>query len=531
MAEDDEREDSPQNDEDSQDNTHSEDSMNSDKNSESGISPENEEKSDDAQEVEEEPPKEDEKPSKAESEQEEYEDVHQNEEPKGEDAQDEEPMDDDLQQDVEPKSDDVHDDEPNDEAAQDEGPLDDEPQQDDDLTAIGQVKEYNAEELAQEIEDSENNDEKTPNEILLQIQEERKQLEEERAKLEKDKEEKAKKEQEKREKERREEDEKPIIIPKEQVKSFAEERRKRKSLERTRTYLIGGEYALLIIFVLAQLVAEGVSTDPLRVPLENTFYILIVFFLIIKIQSFAFRYLNMIYSGTVQRKSIGVELFRSLEWPIIIGWIFVVAILIIPPTAGFISTLIEIFSFTNSEGKDVIPFSNLFMLNLTVLFMAHLAAGIIWIAVLTRYKNNVIAPELKKFAEPFEIEEVFLITNSGLLIKRISRKANPDMDDDILSSMLTAVGEFVKDSFGSQSEEGELDELQYGKMRIVIEYGRDLYLAVVVKGQESKTLRPEMKRLLKVIHRKYTRGFESWDGDLAQFRGSEGYLRVLLTQQ
>jgi hypothetical protein len=102
------------------------------------------------------------------------------------------------------------------------------------------------------------------------------------------------------------------------------------------------------------------------------------------------------------------------------------------------------------------------------------------------------------------------------------------MDDDILSSMLTAVGEFVKDSFGSASEEGELDELQYGKMRIIIEYGKDLYLAVLVKGQESTHLRPEMKKILKIVHRKYARSIDSWDGDLDKFRGSEPILNTLL---
>jgi hypothetical protein len=413
------------------------------------------------------------------------------------------------------------------EPQQDEGePADEEPAHDD-LTAISKVKEYNAEELKQEIDESEKVEDNASEQILLQIQEERKQLEKERAQLAKEKEEKTQKDLESKEKEEREKEKIRMERPKTEVKSFSNERRKRKSLERVRTYLTGGEYALLLIFVLAQLYSEGISSNPLYIPFENTFYILIIFFLIMKIQTFAFRYLNMIYSGTVQRKSIGVELFRSLEWPIIIGWAFVVAILLIPATSGFIELLIKIFT---REGA-VYQTSDGFILKLALLSLAHLIAGIVWIAYLTRYKNKVIGPELKAISEPFEIEEVFLITNSGLLIKRISREANPDMDDDILSSMLTAVGEFVKDSFGSKSEEGELDELQYGRMRIIIEYGRDLYLAIVVKGQETKELRPEMNRILRVIHRKYTRGFDTWDGDLARFRGSDAYLRVLFNHQ
>jgi hypothetical protein len=201
-----------------------------------------------------------------------------------------------------------------------------------------------------------------------------------------------------------------------------------------------------------------------------------------------------------------------------------VGIFIIPPTRDFLELLVKIFTM---DGGIYTPTPH-FILMLTLLFLAHCVAGLVWILYLRNYKIKVITPEIKKLAEPFKIDEAFLITNSGLLIKRVSRKAYNDMDDDILSSMLTAVGEFVKDSFGSQNEEGELDELQYGKMRIIIEYGKDLYLAVLVKGQESPHLRLEMRRILKIIHRKYARTFESWDGDLDRFKGSEPILRTLL---
>jgi hypothetical protein len=211
----------------------------------------------------------------------------------------------------------------------------------------------------------------------------------------------------------------------------------------------------------------------------------------------------------------------------VIGWSFVVLILVLPATHEFIEKLVEIFTMDG----EIYQTSSGFLLNLTLLFLAHVVAGVMWIAYLSWYKKNVLGPELKAVQEPFKIEEVFLITNSGLLIKRVSKSKDTDMDDDILSSMLTAVKEFVKDSFSSQSEEGELDELQYGRMRIIIEYGRELYMAVLVKGQETKELRPAIRKMLRYIHRKYTRGFDTWDGDLARFKGSENILRTLLNLQ
>jgi hypothetical protein len=377
------------------------------------------------------------------------------------------------------------------------------------------IKEYDKEELKREIAGVESPKEKSPQQILSEIKAERKRLEEERQKLQ-------------NEKDQEKEEEPQGVEPKPEVKSFAKERRKRKELERLKGYLLGGEYALIVVFVLAQLFAEGISSSPLRIPLENSIYLIIIFFLVIKIEKFYFRYMNMEYSGTLQRKAIGVDLFRALEWPIIIGWVFVVAIFAIPPTAGFISTLIEIFSFKNADGESVIPFTDGFMLNLALLFLAHLITGLVWVLYLSWYKENVLTPELKAIEEPFEVQEVFLITSSGLLITRVSEQQDSNIDDDIISSMLTAVSEFVKDSFGSQSEEGELDELQYGRLRIILEYGKDFYLAAVVRGQESTELRPLMKKIIKLVHRKFTGVLDTWDGDLAQFKGAENMLNPLL---
>jgi hypothetical protein len=101
------------------------------------------------------------------------------------------------------------------------------------------------------------------------------------------------------------------------------------------------------------------------------------------------------------------------------------------------------------------------------------------------------------------------------------------MDEDILSSMLTAVKEFIKDSFKT-SEEGELDELQYGNLRIVVEYGKEIYIAAVTRGQESTELRPMMKRAIKQIHRKFGHLLEDWDGDIDRLGGIRHLINPLI---
>ena len=381
------------------------------------------------------------------------------------------------------------------------------------------IREYDAEELKREIEKAEILEEgRTPDDILTQIQEERKRLEKEKAELLKEKE-KIGKKLEKEEKEEKEEEVKPKPI-----KSFAKERKKRRELERLRTYLFAGEYVMLVVLILALLSAEKPSLNPFCLPIESSIYLITLFFLVMKVEKYYFNYNNIKYSGTVQRKAIGVEHFRAAEFPPMAFTIFVVAILLIPITSDMINVIIDMLTFE----RKYIPISSGFPFYLGILFIASLALSVGWILFLMRFKEKVVAPELAKISEPFVVDEIFVITKAGLLITHFAREEKPNVDDDILSSMLTAVGEFVKDSFSSSSEEGELDELQYGKLRIVLEYGKHVYLACVVRGQEPIEFRPEMKRTLKNIERRFERIFDSWDGDLGQLKGIRGMVRPLV---
>jgi chemotaxis protein histidine kinase CheA len=389
---------------------------------------------------------------------------------------------------------------------------------------LKEVKGYDVKELEAEIgsEEISEEDERFPDEALSKIREERRRLEEERAAFLREKEEAEQQVKFSKKEKEIEEEEEPSTRP--EVKSFAKERRKRKELGRIKDYLIYGEFAMLVILIMAFLYADGISTYPLYLPLENSIYLIFIFFIVIKVEKIYFRYLNMKYSGTLQRKVIGVEHFSAVEIPSILFWAFIVAAFAIPPTLGVIEILIKMASFDG----DVIPFTSSFTFNLTLLFLVILLSSILWLVYLKYYRKNVLGPEIESISEPFVVEEVFLITNTGLLLRRIGKEKKPDVDEDILSSMLTAVNEFVKDSFSSSAEEGDLDELQYGRLRVILEYGSYVYLAAVVRGQESKDLRPEMKKVLRTVHRKYGHILFNWDGSLAAIKGIEGPMQPLI---
>jgi hypothetical protein len=156
-------------------------------------------------------------------------------------------------------------------------------------------------------------------------------------------------------------------------------------------------------------------------------------------------------------------------------------------------------------------------INTFVFFMwALFIANILWSVYLWHAKHGVIRRYIKKeqskLEKSFTVEDVFLIYKDGRLIAHNTRRLKPDVDKDILTGMLTAVQNFVKESF-QKDEAGVLDEMHYGNLRILIENGPYANMAVVVSGEEPRDMRDKMRRILKDIHHMYGDYLGRWDGD------------------
>lgn len=130
---------------------------------------------------------------------------------------------------------------------------------------------------------------------------------------------------------------------------------------------------------------------------------------------------------------------------------------------------------------------------------------------------------------PFEVAEVFLIhRESGLLLWHVSREPADATESDLISGMLTAIRDFARDAFG-RDKEGQLDEIQYGDFRILIEATRHAYLAVVVDGIEPPGFRDEMRQRLVEVEHAHERTLCHYGGDPAPFAPVEQSLRSLIT--
>ena len=128
---------------------------------------------------------------------------------------------------------------------------------------------------------------------------------------------------------------------------------------------------------------------------------------------------------------------------------------------------------------------------------------------------------------PFEVEEMFLIHRaSGLLLRHLSTHPGAAADRDLVSGMLTAIRDFVSDAFG-RGQQGELEAIQYGDRRILIEVAESVYLAVVVKGVEPPGFRAALRERVIGVQSRYGFLLRSYQGDATTFAAVDPTLNEL----
>lgn len=108
--------------------------------------------------------------------------------------------------------------------------------------------------------------------------------------------------------------------------------------------------------------------------------------------------------------------------------------------------------------------------------------------------------------------ELFAVNKSGLLIAQASPEEG-GLDADIFAGMLSAVQDFVRDSFDSTGEQkAGLGRLEYGDLKILIEHGGEIFLTAVIRSSEHKEMKVELKRAVRGIEEEHGETLASWSG-------------------
>ena len=131
----------------------------------------------------------------------------------------------------------------------------------------------------------------------------------------------------------------------------------------------------------------------------------------------------------------------------------------------------------------------------------------------------------------YRVEQVFLIhRRSGLLLQHVHSGGPGVQDADMVSGMLTAIRDFVQDSFRVAESDG-LESLKVGDLSVWIEPGPHAVLAAVIRGTAPRDLRPLMQDTVEAIHLEFGEALESFHGDASTLNGCRPALEACLQTQ
>lgn len=131
----------------------------------------------------------------------------------------------------------------------------------------------------------------------------------------------------------------------------------------------------------------------------------------------------------------------------------------------------------------------------------------------------------------YRVSQVFLIHRpSGLLLQHAVDEKEEFKDPDMVSAMLTAIKDFVKDSF-SVSDEQEIQSIEVGKYMLWVEQGPYAILAGIVEGNPPDHLRELFKQALENIHIQFNKTLVRFDGDTDEFENNDQHIRLCLQSQ
>ena len=131
----------------------------------------------------------------------------------------------------------------------------------------------------------------------------------------------------------------------------------------------------------------------------------------------------------------------------------------------------------------------------------------------------------------YHVEQVFLIhRDTGLLLQHVVAKEVTAQDPDLVSGMLTAIQDFVRDSFGVEKDE-TLETFRVGDRTVWVEQGPHALIAAVVRGNPPLGFQGVLHEALETIHLKQMEAFEHFVGDTSPFEATERPLGDCLQSQ
>jgi len=128
----------------------------------------------------------------------------------------------------------------------------------------------------------------------------------------------------------------------------------------------------------------------------------------------------------------------------------------------------------------------------------------------------------------YRVEQAFLVhAESGLLLQHATAPGLDLPDADLISGMLTAIQDFVRDSF-RPGEGAMLQTFTVGEHTVQVEAGPLALLALVIRGQAPGSVLRKQQDVLETIHVQFASQLEEFEGDASPLEPAHHLLEECL---
>ncbi|MFB8797222.1 MAG: OmpA family protein [Microcoleus sp.] len=115
---------------------------------------------------------------------------------------------------------------------------------------------------------------------------------------------------------------------------------------------------------------------------------------------------------------------------------------------------------------------------------------------------------------PFTVQAIFLIHKaSGLVISEAQHSGNYQLESEMVAGMLTALRSFVNECIIQPGEISELNQIEYGDSKIMLEVAGYCYMAVVIKGEPPQSFIDQVRQTVSNLILNYAKLIHEFNGD------------------
>ncbi|MEG4105034.1 OmpA family protein [Microcoleus sp. S13_C5] len=119
-----------------------------------------------------------------------------------------------------------------------------------------------------------------------------------------------------------------------------------------------------------------------------------------------------------------------------------------------------------------------------------------------------------KESVPFTVQAAFLIHKaSGLIISEVQNSESYQLESEMVAGMLTAIRSFVNECIVQPGESSELNQIEYGDSKILLEVAGYCYMAVVIKGEPPDSFIKKIRETVSNLILNYAQVIHEFNGD------------------